>query len=280
MNGSEFDDVLTHCPICGNEVSGAHLTDWRNIDIARCENCGFQFMNPQYSDRYLANYYANYMGDENFVYWREALAYGHGFYMENVEKYIQTGRMLDIGCGNGHLLEAAKKRGWSVCGYDVDSKSTSVVAQRLEIEVASGNFFSCDFGQEKFDLVTMHQVLEHLKAPNEYLQRIRSLLNDGGYFFVAVPNIRSASNRLKRFLEVTGVRRKNIGKYYDTSHHILYFEPATLLRLLEKHGFQVVYKRNCHSTRPNQSRFKRFVMRNITDHLFQKSAFFVIARKL
>lgn len=275
----EFDDLLMRCLVCGGEVADSYFTDYRGIRISKCGRCGFQFMNPQYTDRYLAAYYASYMGEENFDQWREALAYGHGFYFSKIEKYAQPGKMLDIGCGNGHLLEVAKRRGWSVCGYDVDSKSTGAVARRLGIDVKCGDFFTCDFGNG-FDLVTMHQVLEHVKDPNKYLQEIRVLLKDGGHFFVAVPNILSLSNRLKRFLEVSGLRKKNIGKYYDSEHHLSYFDPKTLVRLLEKHGFEVCYQRNCHSTRPNQSRLKRFVMRNITDHFFDKSAFFLVAKKL
>jgi 2-polyprenyl-3-methyl-5-hydroxy-6-metoxy-1,4-benzoquinol methylase len=219
------------------------------------------------------------MDDEDFNYWHDALLYGHNFYLSLIEKHMSPGRLLDIGCGNGHLLEAAIRRGWSVHGYDVDKTSTQVVADRLNIEVGYGDFFSSNLGNE-YDLVTMHQVLEHVKDPNTYLSTIYSLINKDGYLFVAVPNIKSLSNVIKYKLEQKGIRKNNIGKYYDTAHHILYFEPKTLTALLNNHGFKVVYQRNCHSTRPNQSRIKRFIMRNFSDHLFGKSAFFIIAKKI
>ena len=126
----------------------------------------------------------------------------------------------------------------------------------------------------------MHQVLEHLKYPVQYIDKINSMIREDGYLFVAVPNIKSLANRFKFYLEKVGIRKKNIGKYYDTSHHIIYFEPKTLTGLLERNGFKVVYQRNGHSTRPRQTDIIRFMMRNLTDYLFSKSTFLVIAKKV
>jgi 2-polyprenyl-3-methyl-5-hydroxy-6-metoxy-1,4-benzoquinol methylase len=236
-------------------------------------------MNPQYSDDYLEKYYSDYLVNEDQSYWDEALFYGHNYYLSLVERYCPKGEMLDIGCGNGHLLKAASSRGWIVSGYDVDKKSTSDVAKRLGIDVQSGDFFSIDYADEKFDLVTMHQVLEHVKQPRKYMSKIHSIVKPGGCVFIAVPNIKSASNKLKFFLERLGLRKKNIGKYYDTNHHLLYFEPKTLKGLVEEYGFKIVFQRNGHYTRPNQSKFKRFIMRHFTEALFAKSTFLVIAIK-
>ena len=278
MIAFEFDDKISNCIACGSPDIPDHLVDHRSIVISRCRRCGFQFMNPQYSDQYLNEFYSQYLDDEDYDYWHEPLMASHDFYLSLVENHSKPGKMLDIGCGNGHLMEAAQRRGWSVQGYDVDQASTQKVADRLGVEVAHGDFHSCDLGDD-YDLVAMHQVLEHLKEPNKYLEKIHSLLNDGGILFVAVPNIRSLSSKLKFGLEQLGLRRKNIGKYYDTSHHVLYFDPRTLTRLLGNHGFQVVTRRNCLSARPGQTSLKRFIMKNLTDHLFAKSAFLVVARK-
>ena len=275
----KFDEKLHNCMVCNSKNIKSYLLDFHDINIDKCKDCGFQFMNPQYSNDYLNEYYSQYSQDDDYNYWREATFYGHRFYLSLVEKHIQPGKLLDIGCGNGHLLEAAKSRGWSISGYDVDEKSTRRVADRLNEKIYSGNFFTNDLG-ENYDLICMHQVLEHVKDPNAYLSKTYELLKDNGYLFIAVPNIKSLANRFKRLMERIGIRRKNIGKYYDTNHHLTYFEPNTLVKLLEKHNFSALYKRNCHSVRPKQSNLTRFIMRNITDHIFAKSAFLIIARKM
>lgn len=237
-------------------------------------------MNPQYSDTYLSRYYANptYKKSGRSDDWHEPLLYGHDFYLSIIERFVHPGRLLDIGCGNGYLLEAAMNRNWSVEGYDVDSGSTRSVSQRLGVKAYCGDFFSVRV-EKNYDLVTMHQVLEHLKEPNKYLSRIRQLLRDDGCLFVAVPNIASLSNRMQSFWEQIGVRKNNICNYYDTYHHVLYFEPPTLKALLRNHGFEVLHQRNCHRVRPNQSKQKRFLMRNVTDHLYSQSAFLIIAQE-
>ena len=278
MLEKDFDKKLHQCIVCNSEKIRSYFVDFRDINIDKCGNCGFQFMNPQYSKDYLNKYYSQYSQDDDYNYWKEATFYGHRFYLSLVEKYTQPGKLLDIGCGNGHLLEAAKSRDWLVSGYDVDKESTKRVADRLNVKVYSGDFFTADF-TGNYDLICMHQVLEHLKDPNAYLSKTHTLLKDNGHLFIAVPNIKSLANRFKRLMERIGIRRKNIGKYYDTNHHLLYFQPATLIKMLEKHSFSISYRRNCHSVKPNQSNLTRFIMRNITDHIFAKSAFLIIARK-
>ena len=203
----EFDEKLDKCIACSSHEITDHMIDFRKISISKCNKCGFQFMNPQFTDRYLSEYYSNYMEDEDFDYWHEALLYGHDFYFSLIEKYIAPGKLLDIGCGNGHLLEAAIRRGWSAHGYDVDKESTQAVSDRLGIEVDYGDFFSANLG-DGYDLITMHQVLEHLKKPNEYLNKVYSLIKNDGYLFVAVPNIRSLSNKIKYSFEQKGIKKK------------------------------------------------------------------------
>lgn len=275
----EFDKKIDKCIICNSHDIKLHKTDFRKINISKCNECDFQFMNPQYTDKYLSLYYSTYTTAEDFEHVQESLSYGHNFYFSLIEKYIAQGKLLDIGCGNGHLLRAAIKRGWSGQGYDVDKESTQITSDRLGVKVYSGDFFSNQYNNN-YDLITLHQVLEHLKNPNEYLEKIYSLIKNNGYIFIAVPNISSLSSKIKFSFEKLGLRRKNIGKYYDTNHHVLYFEPKTLNKLLENHGFKVVYQRNCHSAKPKQSKFKRFIMRNFTDYLFAKSTFLVIAKKI
>jgi SAM-dependent methyltransferase len=273
---SEFDAKLKHCLACGSERFHHRLTDFRGVDIDECE-CGMRFMNPQYSDAHLQRYYENYISDEDFHYWHDAAVYCHDWYLSLVERCgAKPGRLLDVGCGNGYLLEAGMKRGWTATGYDVDPDTTAHVAKRLGIAVHSGDFMSVD---GEYELVAMHQVLEHVKHPTEYLAKISSLLVPGGYLFVAVPNITSLSNRLKSCSEAIGLRRKRIGKYYDADHHLGYYSPPVLKEFLQRAGYDVLLVRNCHSVRPGQSRLKRLLMRNLTERLFWKSTFLVVARK-
>ena len=141
MINFEFDEIIEKCIVCSSRDIKDSMIDFRGITISRCNRCKFQFMNPQYTDRYMSEYYSRYMDDEDFNYWHDALLYGHNFYLSLIENHMRPGKLLDIGCGNGHFLEAAIRRSWSVHGYDVDKTSTQVVADRLGIQVGYGDFF-------------------------------------------------------------------------------------------------------------------------------------------
>lgn len=277
----EFDARLDHCIACHSPDIHHLLTDFRGIDIYQCR-CGMRFMNPQYSDAWLTHYYSNQYIKEDPVDTQRAYIEGHDYYLSLTEAAgARPGRMLDIGCGNGYLLEAAIARGWTVTGHDVDPAITAQVSRRLDVPVLTGDFLELDLGHDidgPYDLVTMHQVLEHLKDPADYLDKVRKLLAPGGHFFVAVPNISSTSNRLKSLMESAGLRRRNVGKYYDSDHHLSYFSPRVLTGFLERHGFRTLKVANCHAARAGRSVIGRALTRHVLERLYSKSSFLVIAR--
>ena len=280
-----FDESVSQCFVCKSTDIAIIHKDFRGNNIYLCSNCKTQFMNPQYSDKYLEEYYSGYTASDEAEKWREALLYGHGFYLDCVEAAMkkttssfQRGKLFDFGCGNGVFLEVAKSRGWSVEGYDVDPNATQKVEAHLNSKIHSGDFFAIE-AKGPFDLIVMHQVLEHLKDPIKYLEKLSAMLSPQGYMFIAVPNIQSLSNRIKFFLEKKGLRKKRVGAYYDTSHHLFYYDDQSLKKLLTKMGFDIVYTRNCHKVYPGQGHFERFYTRNFKDHLISNSAFFVVAKK-
>ena len=97
---------------------------------------------------------------------------------------------------------------------------------------------------------------------------------------VVVPNIGSLSSRVKFIMEKLGLRRKKVGSYYDTPHHMWYFSPGVMKKILPTYGFKVVSMRSGHQVRPNQSRLNRFFMRNVSERWLWKSTFLFIAEKI
>ncbi|HEY5038873.1 MAG TPA: class I SAM-dependent methyltransferase [bacterium] len=277
----EFDPPLEKCRLCGDSRLLPYHLDFNGIHIARCAGCGAQLMNPQYSDNYLAHYYSKYGwegGDKLEL--SEALQSGHHFYLSLVEIFRpQKGKLLDVGAGAGGLLVAAKERGWSPTGYDVEGETTKMAAKQWGLPYVFGDFTQIPWEPASFDAVTMHHVLEHLKSPLSYLQTIHRLLKEDGVIFLALPNIGSLSSRFKFLLEKTGLRKKRVGAYYDTNHHLWYFTPKALTKLLKAQGFKVLHLRSGHQVRPGQSKFKRLWMRNFTERLAWKSSLVLIAQK-
>jgi SAM-dependent methyltransferase len=98
-------------------------------------------------------------------------------------------RVLDVGCGPGYIGSALAGLGYSVVGVDSHADTNSlrsagyVEAFRLDIEQASIPL------QDSFDLLIFADVLEHLRDPEEVLERFRTLLVPGGHILLSVPNV-------------------------------------------------------------------------------------------
>jgi 2-polyprenyl-3-methyl-5-hydroxy-6-metoxy-1,4-benzoquinol methylase len=273
-----FDPPLAQCLICDSDDIHEYHRDANDVRIFRCRGCGVQFMNPQYSDRHLADYYSRYTRVE--PEWDEPLAYCHNLYLKILETYVPSkGALLDVGSGRGHLLAAALQRGWNAEGYEIDGPLARELSARLGTEVKCGDFPELGWRAGQFDAVVMLHVLEHVKNPARYLRAIRTMLAENGILFLALPNIHSLSSRAKFFLEKLRLRTKNVGAYYDTGHHLWYFTPETLTHLLSGFGFDVRYTRGGHRVRPNQSKIKRFVMWNVTERNLLHSTFLCVAQK-
>lgn len=277
----EFDEKLTSCPLCDSSDIGYYYKDCYGIIIDSCKACDAKFMNPQYSDVYLQKYYSNYTNDKCTENRLISVGYLYDYYFSLIEKFSSghKGKLLDIGCGDGLLLDIANNRGWSIEGYDVDPDTAGRVEKNIGAIVRSGDFFDIDWPQNYYSLITMHQVLEHLKDPQAYLKAIFKLLKNNGLLFIASPNISSLSSRIKFGLEKIGLRKKNVGTYFDTDHHIIYINPIVLSSLLKRLGFEVLYIRNGHSVKAGESRFKRYIKRNLIERLWWKSVFIMVARK-
>ena len=104
----------------------------------------------------------------------------------------QTGRLLDIGCGNGGFLTAFGDVNslWRMVGSELDDRN------RLRVESIPGveRFYTgpIDSLVETFDLIVLVHALEHIPDPTTFLKRLRARLNPGGKVLIQVPDLRSS----------------------------------------------------------------------------------------
>jgi 2-polyprenyl-3-methyl-5-hydroxy-6-metoxy-1,4-benzoquinol methylase len=98
-------------------------------------------------------------------------------------------RLLDIGCGEGTFLRAARKRGWEAIGTELNSAP----ARRLGLEVFNSLDECADRGP--FDCVTLWHSLEHMPDPWAVIARIRRLVADHGLLLIAVPDFEGLQSK-------------------------------------------------------------------------------------
>lgn len=142
---------------------------------------------------------------------------------------LRPGRLLDIGCGKGHFLAAARELGWEVSGIDSSESAAASARQLYGLQILVGDVADEAIPGAPFDAITMWHVLEHVPDPTLVVARARELLRPGGRLVVSVPNVASLQARV-------------FGRHWfhlDRQRHVFHFTPRALRTLLERHGFSV-----------------------------------------
>ena len=192
-------ETLSNCPIChspdlGLRYSGRTTRDpcdrarWR---VSECRCCGLGFLNPRpsweelepyYSARYAAYSRSHGAKADDHVVIAEARRTGTFRHIP-----IPDGkRVLDVGCGGGYFLRICSKLGATVQGVE-PSPIAAKEARSQGIPVHEGMIDTFETDQ-RFDIITASQVLEHVPDPVAMLAKMRSLLAPGGAIGLAVPN--------------------------------------------------------------------------------------------
>jgi SAM-dependent methyltransferase len=141
--------------------------------------------------------------------------------------YRRHNRLLDIGCGAGNLLLAARKNGWDAQGLDVSAGAVKHVRE-LGFEVFEGELGDAGFPAEHFDVVTAAELLEHLFDPRPLLLEVARILRPGGLFWTTTPHARGLSAR------VLGLKWRCVWP----PEHLQLFSVRGLTRLLRDAGFR------------------------------------------
>ena len=227
------------CPLCNMEPE-PFAVDYQGFTLCRCSTCSLEFVTPRLSYEELAAkvYSDNYFPKRDGSQRRSAEA---THYYDNQLSQFETllgdrRKVLDIGCGNGAFLDFARERGWQISGVDI---KLSPDAHTLDCPLWEGRLQDIDFGDSRFDLIRLNHVLEHTQNPVSDLEICRELLEPKGILFVSVPNIAGLSPRLKG-LQSRLWLKSHRWRHYAAMHHLFFFSPETLRRVVEKAGFKVL----------------------------------------
>ncbi len=234
----ESDIILapSSCPICcGNEI--VEQLQVSVYKVFRCSECHVEFLDPQPAPEILAKVYsASYFFSE-----REGVSETDVLRLKRrtAELYInkllsmrdgQRGRLLEIGCGSGDFLLQARDSGFQVRGIETSEHAAATANRRLGVEVVEcGEVDTVALPDGEFDVAAFSDVIEHVRDPQGFLQRVHRCLRPGGLVFIVTPSTDNWSRRLmgKRWME------------YKTEH-LFYFDRRSLERLLTECNFGTV----------------------------------------
>jgi len=105
-----------------------------------------------------------------------------------------SGRLLEIGCGDGERLLGFQRLDWEVEGNDTDPHACKR-AEGLGLKIQCGQLTDLGLPSNHFDAVIMNHVIEHLHNPVETLVECRRVLKPGGLLSVVTPNINGFGHR-------------------------------------------------------------------------------------
>lgn len=157
-----------------------------------------------------------------------------------VEAHIppdRRGSVLDFGAHAGALLLRLRDAGFSdLYGCDLDSTVFDVPGARFDV-VELNREFASHF-DERFDLVTATDVIEHLDSPRMFLSEVHKLVRDGGFIGITLPNVAFFEGRLKFLLrgELWGFGDFN----YRAQRHINPITFEQMVLMMREIGFEVV----------------------------------------
>jgi 2-polyprenyl-3-methyl-5-hydroxy-6-metoxy-1,4-benzoquinol methylase len=232
------------CPCCeSREARVVSMVDGKTkehlITIA-CEVCGLGRIDPLPSEFELEKWYKEkyrqaYKGIE-----KPKLKYVLRAGRNAVERYCWLSEninitdsnnlnttVLDIGSSSGEFVSLMKGLGFDAVGIEPHQGYAEYAAKEHGLKVLSGSLNDLveSFEKRSLSLVTMFHVLEHLPEPVKALKKIANLLKQDGYIFIEVPN----------------ATRMTSPHYMFFKAHTLYFTHQTLVNLLVKSGYEVLF---------------------------------------
>jgi len=228
---------LSECIVCGAVSARPFLPG-----LLRCLACSHAWADMQLSPQQLADLYRRdyFFGEEylDYVADRAIIQKNFRLRLSVLERFLEPTRhrrLLEVGCAYGFFLDLARGRFDTVTGIDITEDGVRHAREKLGLEVVKSDLLAHDFGGRRFDVTCLWDTIEHLPRPDLFVERIASLTDPGALLAVTTGDIGSLNARL-------GGRRWRL---IHPPTHLHYFTRQSLLKLLDRCGFEPVYDRSC-----------------------------------
>jgi hypothetical protein len=230
---------LQACVVCGGRLELASRKD--GFDLVSCATCGMLMRRRLPAREELEEIYA----PEYFAYSSEDPVDGYADYLGDAERHREAarrrlslidrfaparGRLLDVGAAAGFFVDEAIRAGWDAEGIDIAAHVVEWGRRELGVPVRVGEVSTVE-GQEAFTAVTMWDYIEHSLDPAGELAKSNELLARDGIIALSTGDLDSLAARLSR----------SRWHLLTPRHHNFFFGARTLVRLLERSGFNVMW---------------------------------------
>ena len=211
--------------------------------VVHCQECHLEFVNPLPTiETMQKSYQVEMIGNEtqsglhsNYILERQkrikSFSKLYNSRLSLIESlYPRKGNLLDVGCGAGFFLNVAKERGWSCHGMEILPEYIKYAQESFglkNIRLESLDEF-ITFNTNSFDVITLWDLIEHLRNPLNSLKKIYHILKPGGLLVIWTPNVKNAIFLKEKW---TG---------YKILQHFYFFSGDSLKSMLGKAGFKII----------------------------------------
>lgn len=235
------------CCLCHHQKLSLFLTcqDYsisnERFDLYQCENCGFIFTQDVPDEESIGKYYQfeNYIShsdtQKGLIYklYHLSRTWMLSRKRRAITKFVnpEEKSLLDIGSGTGYFLNHMKNHHWQVQGIEKDEGARVFSKKNFNLDVHTPEALF-KFNKNKFTVITLWHVLEHVHTLDAYLNQIHEILMDDGLLILALPN----------YASYDAVHYKKFWAAYDVPRHLWHFSPVSLKQLCQRYQFKILKK--------------------------------------
>jgi SAM-dependent methyltransferase len=198
-------------------------------DLYRCDNCGAvsQPSLPR-GDALLELY--RHMRDERYLEEEEGRRAAARRLLDEIASHAPRGRLLDVGCGHGLLLDEARQRGYDVEGLELSEHAAAHARGVLGLTVHARTLreLVAEPDPPRYAVIVLADVIEHLDDPAAAIDHCASLLEPDGVLCLVTPDPGSRTARVA-----------GRGWWGYLPAHTYLLPRRTLRELLERRGLDV-----------------------------------------
>jgi len=231
-----FEDV--NCYNCGSTeiITSFVVNRFRHV---RCKNCNMVYVSPRLKSSIVDTLYNEKAYTEFYKiklipaidYRRNVLAVNK--YNQIAQYFSKPGKVLDIGSGLGEVLSVFQEHNWDATGIEFNEFAASYSRETFGLNIVNRSIYDFDLS-EKYDVIMLWGVLEHLSEPLQILKKAHELLENDGILLVEVP---SADSVLVRYYEKS---LRPVDRIIEGDRHIMLFSVQGFMEMTEKAGFSPV----------------------------------------
>ncbi len=245
-------DTHATCKICTSRSEYVFSLESKSdgpepLGILLCPNCGLLFVGNPISDKELTRLYRSLDQDTYYQQISKTLPVKISRAISDIRTVLPPdparSSVLDVGCGYGHFLDALSTvhPPLRAVGHELPGQAASAY-QKKGFHVFTSDLENIS---DRFSLISLLDVAEHLPNPNRTFAACYALLHTGGYIYIHTPRRCFWDNLFLALLDAPALGR--LARAWFTTRlslfHLHLWTDKALTLALQKAGFHIVYLR-------------------------------------